>query len=96
MSVSQAMPPQGPEMFFINPTIDSPLMRYDTPLDDVWTHTRYTWEYRPNPQFEEFHVLGDINVDQVIVETWCTVPEPASMGLLGLGALALIRLRRRR
>jgi hypothetical protein len=38
-----------------------------------------------------------IMVDQVVVDTWCTVPEPATLSLLGMGALAIVlRFRRKR
>jgi len=47
----------------------------------------------PNPPWEIIHIRGGINVDEVVVDTWC-VPEPASLGLLSLGALVLRRRRR--
>ncbi len=89
-----ALPEQEPDLLFINPSISSPLLRADLPLESPWTHTTYTWEYRPNPTFEEFILLGSINVDQVVIETWCTVPEPTTLALLALGGLAVMRRRR--
>lgn len=58
----------------------------------------YIIEVVPNPEFETITLdwyagPGGI-VDQVVVDTIC-IPEPATMGLLGLGGLVLL-LRRRR
>ncbi len=46
----------------------------------------------PNPPWELIHIRGGINVDELVVDTWC-VPEPASMALLALGSLVLRRRR---
>ena len=56
---------------------------------DVWHFDLY-----PNPQSETFQIRGGINVDELVVDTWC-VPEPAGMLLLAVGALATFRRGRR-
>jgi hypothetical protein len=49
-------------------------------------------DIHPNPPWEIIHILGDVDIDSVVIDTWC-VPEPASMGLLALGSLLLRRRR---
>ena len=41
-----------------------------------------------------FTIGGDVFVDQLVVDTIC-IPEPATMSLLALGGLALLRRKRR-
>lgn len=56
-----------------------------------------TWQYTPNP-IEEIVVLGlqgsaaDVPaiLDQICIETWC-VPEPATLAILGIGAVLAAR-----
>jgi len=55
-----------------------------------WRETTYDWEVRPNPEWEFFTIGGTINVDEVVIDTWC-IPEPATIGLLGVGGLLLSR-----
>jgi hypothetical protein len=66
---------------------------------DVWSVQIY-----PNPESETIFVnfsdmygtgesLYPAYLDQVVIDTWC-VPEPATICLLGLGALSLIRRKR--
>ena len=67
----------------------------DLALGDGWWHSHYDIIIRPNPPEEWIAVKGDILVDELAIETEC-VPEPATMGLLSLGGLALLRFRRKR
>lgn len=62
-----------------------------------WYETTFKWELRPNPVDEIFILSGDINVEQLIIDTWC-IPEPSALLLatLGGGLLLVPRLRRQR
>ena len=60
-----------------------------------WTLSFYDIVITPNPPEEWVAIKGNIVVDELMIETEC-IPEPATMGLLGLGSLALLRNRRKR
>ena len=55
-------------------------------------------EYKPNPDFEQIRVQlpPDAFLDQVVIDSISTVPEPAALGLLICGGLGIAVLRRRR
>ena len=69
-------------------------IEYEQAWGDGWTTTLFAWEIHPNPQDEWFTISGDIDVDQLVIDTWC-IPEPATLSLLALGGLAVIRRRRK-
>ncbi len=55
-------------------------------------HSVYHVDLQPNPPWERIHIRGGIDVDELIVDTWC-VPEPASLLMLTLGTLLVNRRR---
>ena len=60
--------------------------------------TLFTWALVPNPDYEWFTLEAtgvQVYIDQVVVDTISVVPEPATLGLLLLGGLALLRRRSR-
>ena len=65
------------------------------PLQNGWFETTYKWEIHPNPPDEFFVLSGNINVDQLIIDTWC-IPEPSAglLTVLGGGLLLVLRWRR--
>ncbi len=55
-------------------------------------HDVYHIDLHPNPPWELIRIAGDVDIDGIVIDTWC-VPEPASMALLALGSLLLRRRR---
>ena len=61
----------------------------------------YTYNYgltiEPNPEWEDIAIEFpfDTIVDQVVIDTICT-PEPATLTMMAIGAVALVRRRRRK
>jgi hypothetical protein len=57
----------------------------------------FSWEIRPNPDWETFDLVGgtDDIIKQVVVDTLSTIPEPTALALAGLGIASLLVLRRK-
>jgi hypothetical protein len=68
-----------------------PLLIAETPIGPDWRESTYFWEIRPNPVDERFGITGTINVDEVVIDTWC-VPEPGALALLAVGGLCVAGL----
>lgn len=65
-------------------------------LADGWVYSLYTGTIVPNPDFEVIGLKGDIDVDQIVIDTIC-IPETQTYGLLaGLGLLGFGVWRRMR
>jgi len=59
----------------------------------AWRETTYFWKLDWNPPDESFTISGTINIDELVIDTWC-VPEPATLALVAIGAVALLRRKR--
>ena len=79
--------------YFQPPPATVPKIIEEVRIDDLWRETTYYWELDWNPPDEMFTIEGNINVDELVVDTWC-VPEPVTLSLLAVGGLALLRRRR--
>jgi len=67
------------------------------PSGKWWYTYTYGFEIRPNPESETITIdaVPCTWIEEIVVHTICTVPEPATLGLLAVGTVALIRRRRR-
>ena len=75
-------------------TVEAVEIALGDPQDPLhWRETTYSWELDFNPPDEFFAIEGTINVDELVIDTWC-IPEPATLSLLALGGLAMLRRRR--
>jgi hypothetical protein len=82
--------------------VEGVVLESSTVLDDGWIHDVYSLTYPTNPLLEYIQMgmggpldADTILIDHVILETLCYVPEPATMALLGLGSLMMIRRKKR-
>lgn len=68
---------------------------------EIWVRSASTFSFFPQPGDETIVLRGWMEdgqyviLDQIDVDTRC-IPEPATLGLLGIGSLALIRRRKNR
>jgi hypothetical protein len=80
----------------LNPApVGPPTLVATVPLADGWFESTYSWEIRPNPPDESFTITGTINVDELVIDTWC-IPEPATVALLATGGVLMLLRRTRR
>lgn len=77
-----------------SPLFEKMEMSRQDSLEGGWTNSVFSITLWPNVDKEWFTIKGDIEVDGVIIDTIC-VPEPATIALLGMGTLAMIKSRRR-
>ena len=63
-------------------------------LENGWETMVLDIVMHPNPPEEWVTVEGDILVDELVIDTYCWVPEPMTMALLAFGGLVLYRRRR--
>ena len=61
----------------------------------MWVHSTYLIHLEPNPAWEIVKIDGTLVVDEIVIDTIC-FPEPAAMGVLAVGGLALLRRRKQR
>jgi hypothetical protein len=90
---------EEPEFWYLDPEPVEPPMLVeeiflgpDDPLG--WRESTYAWELDHNPPDEIISIGGTINVDELVIDTWC-VPEPTTIALLGLGSLVLALKKRK-
>jgi len=79
-----------PEIYNLDPPADSSYPLHIVATADLgfdWYETTYEWRICPNPVDEAFTIGGNIDVDELVIDTWC--PEPSTFVLLGMGVLGL-------
>lgn len=65
-------------------------------LEGNWVLSKFLIEIQPNPVNEFFSLFpsSSIVIDQIVIDTICYVPEPATIALLGVGVFFLLKRRR--
>lgn len=76
----------------VAPFVDMEMNLQDIP-ENGWHHSSYSIRIWPNPQKEWISIKGNILVDYLAIDTVC-VPEPATIAILTLGGLFILRTRK--
>ena len=82
--------------FVVDPVYTSINLEQRLVLDSGFYHDTYSIIIEPNPTHEQILISPiqcQLYVDEVVVDTIC-IPEPATLGLLGIGGMLLCRKRR--
>jgi hypothetical protein len=81
----------------VNPVVANLVFTSTPQILTSGVYQYFDFTFGPNPDFERVNVQLPANnyLTQAVVDTVSTVPEPATLVMLGLGALSLIRHRRR-
>lgn len=77
----------------------NPVQRVDTHLSEGFIHSSFDFVLPTCPAIEQVsltHAFDTVVVDQVVVDTICVVPEPATMAAIGLGFAAVLARKRRK
>ena len=69
--------------------------RLTTCVGYPWQHTVVDFFVIPNPEWETISIFGEVNVDEVVIDTIC-IPEPGTMLLLAVGGVSALLRRRRK
>ena len=88
---------EEPEIYNLDPAPPpgwEPKIVLQEDLGGGWYETTYEWRLYPNPAYEWFTIGGNIDVDQLVVDTWC-IPEPGVLAIAGVAVLVLWRRRKR-
>jgi hypothetical protein len=87
----------GGEPFIVTSPMWSEVSSSDPQANGNFLNLTLHITLEPNPAHETIWIQPldcTLYIDQIVIDTICTVPEPATICLFGLGALALLRKRK--
>ena len=86
-----------PAIEIIDPAVDFTYTQslFEEELPNGWMHSIYHIDLSPNPSYETIQIFGAVDVDELVIDTYC-VPEPATMAMLSVGGIAALLRRRRK